>query len=106
MEKQQYIYTLKLIPQLLLESNWTERENGILGEHFLALKKLLEEHKLIMAGRTIQMDEKTFGIVVLDVESEEEARQYMENDPAVKEGIMTAELFPYKVALFNNSFGE
>ncbi|WP_108670612.1 YciI family protein [Peribacillus acanthi] len=106
MEKQQYIYTLKLIPQLLEESNWTERENKIVSDHFLALKKLLEEDKLIMAGRTLQMDEKTFGIVVLNTESEEEARQYMENDPAVKEGIMTAELFPYKVALYNKKFGE
>jgi uncharacterized protein YciI len=45
------------------------------------------------------MDEKTFGIVIIDVSSEEEAKNIMENDPAVKEGVMTAELFPYRVAL-------
>jgi uncharacterized protein YciI len=45
------------------------------------------------------MDEKTFGIVIIEVESEEEALNIMNNDPAVSEGVMTAELFPYRVAL-------
>lgn len=39
------------------------------------------------------------GIVILEVDSEEEARELMENDPAVKEGVMEATLFPYRVAL-------
>lgn len=39
------------------------------------------------------------GIVILEVESEEEARALMQSDPAVADGIMTAELFPYSVAL-------
>ena len=55
--------------------------------------------KLILAGRTLNMDEKTFGIVILEVTSKEEAETIMKNDPAVSEGIMTAELFPYRVAL-------
>ena len=45
------------------------------------------------------MDEKRFGIVILEVESEEEAQYIVKNDPAVAEQVMTAELFPYKVAL-------
>jgi hypothetical protein len=35
----------------------------------------------------------------LEVESEAEAIAIMKNDPSVSEGIMEAELFPYKVAL-------
>jgi len=35
----------------------------------------------------------------LEAESETEARYLMENDPAVKNGIMTAELHPYRIAL-------
>ena len=96
-DKKQFIYVLKLIPSLLKEENWTAREEKIVDRHFTKLQELLAEEKLVLAGKT--MDEKTFGIVILEVESEEEALLIMKNDPAVAEGIMTAELFPYKVAL-------
>lgn len=97
--KNQFIYVLKLIPALLNEDNWTEREEKIVDRHFTKLQVLLKEGKLVLAGKTIGIDEKTFGIVILEVESEEEALAIMKNDPAVAEGIMKAELFPYKVAL-------
>lgn len=97
--KEQFIYVLKLIPALLQEDRWTEREEKIVGRHFEKLQKLLEEGKLILAGKTSGIDEKTFGIVILEVESQEEAITIMKNDPSVAEGIMTAELFSYKVAL-------
>ena len=45
------------------------------------------------------MESFGFGIVILEVNSEEEAIALMEDDPAVKEGIMTATIFPYRVAL-------
>jgi len=98
-EKKQFIYVLRLIPHLIDETNWTEREEDIVNRHFNRLQELLSEGKLILAGRTLNMDEKTFGIVVLEVESEEEAEAIMNSDPAVTEGIMTSELFPYRVAL-------
>jgi uncharacterized protein YciI len=102
-KKEQYLYTLKLIPSLLDESNWTERENGIVEEHFERLKSLIAEGKLILAGRTLNVDPSGFGIVILEVESEKEARGLMKSDPAVREGIMTAELFPYRVALIRSA---
>jgi len=98
-EKKQFIYVLKLIPTLLNESNWTEKHEEIVSIHFRVLQELHRDGKLILAGRTLNMDEKTFGIVILEVRSEEEAQSIMKNDPAVAEGIMTAELFPYRVAL-------
>lgn len=93
----QFIYVLKLKHELL--NNFTDREEEIVDRHFNKLQELLKEGKLVLAGRTLNMDEKTFGIVIIDVSSEEEAKNIMENDPAVKEGVMTAELFPYRVAL-------
>lgn len=98
-EKKQFIYILKLIPSLLNKNNWTEREEKIVDRHFDRLQKLLVGGKLILAGKTAGIDEKTFGIVILEVESEEEAAAIMRNDPTVAEGIMTAELYSYKVAL-------
>lgn len=102
MVKKQFLYQLKLIPTLLDESNWTEKENEIVQQHFKALQNLQIEGKLIMAGRTLNMDPTGFGIVILELESEEEAQTLMENDPAVKEGIMRATLYPYHVALIKN----
>jgi uncharacterized protein len=99
MEKLQFLYQLKLIPALLNEANWTEREEAIVQHHFEVLQGLLREGKLILAGRTLNMDPTGMGIVILEVESEKEARDLMKNDPAVKEGIMEATLFPYRVAL-------
>ena len=102
MEKLQFLYQLKLIPSLLDESNWTEKENKIVQHHFEELQDLQKAGKLILAGRTLNMDDNGFGIVILEVESEEEAQTLMENDPAVKEGIMEATLFPYRVALIKD----
>ena len=56
---------------------------------------------LSMAGRTLTADDRTFGIAVLVSASESEAAQLMQNDPAVKQGVMKAELFPYQVALWS-----
>ncbi len=70
-----------------------------MAEHFHRLQELHRQGKLILAGRTLNEDETTFRIVILEVESEAEARNLMETDPAVVKGIMTAELYPYRVAL-------
>jgi len=102
MEKLQFLYQLKLIPSLLSEENWTERENDIVSRHFEALKKAEQDGTVILAGRTLNMDTEGFGIVIFEVESAEEAQLFMESDPAVKEGIMTATLFPYRVALMRS----
>ena len=99
MKKKQFIYVLKLVPHLLYEKNWTDTEEKIVNRHFEVLEKLQQQGKLILAGRTMNFDEKTFGIVIFEAESEQDAYIIMENDPAVKEKVMTAELFPYRVAL-------
>jgi uncharacterized protein len=103
LEKKQFIYQLKLIPTLLEDANWTDKENTVVQHHFGVLQGLQKEGKLILAGRTLNMDSSGFGIVILEVDSEEEAYDLMNNDPAVKEGIMEATLYPYRVALLRDS---
>ena len=39
----------------------------------------------------------SFGIVLFNAETVEEAREIMLNDPAVKNKVFRAELFPYKM---------
>jgi uncharacterized protein YciI len=98
-QKCQFIYVLKPVPHLRKEENWTEREEAIVGRHFNFLKKMLAEGKLILAGKTGGLDEKTFGIVIIEVDSADEALAFMNSDPGVAEGVMTAELYPYSVAI-------
>lgn len=100
--QQQFLYQVKLVPELIEPANWTDREHEIVSRHFRFLQDLLQENKLILAGRTQNMDETTFGIAIFLANSEDEARAIMENDPAVKENVMTAQLFPYRVALYNS----
>lgn len=97
--KSQFIYVLKSIPRLLDEENWTEKEEGIIERHFAYLQKMLAEGKLILVGKTGGLDEKTFGIVIFEADSLHDASSIMNNDPAVAEGIMTADVFPYRVAI-------
>lgn len=95
----QFIYILKLIPRLLKEANWTDTDNAVVGRHFAHLQSILAEGKLILAGKTEGLDDHTFGIVIFEAEDYDSAQKQMRLDPAIQEGIMTAELFPYSVAL-------
>lgn len=100
-EKKQFAYFLRLVPRVLDFSDWSEKEEAIVERHFVRLQGLLADGRLILAGRTLTQDPN--GIVILEVDSEEEARHLMESDPVVKEGIMTAEFFPYRAALIRGS---
>ncbi len=102
MNKNQYLYVLRPIPRLQDEKSWTGRENEIVSRHFVALQEMLARGNLILAGRTLPLDSRTMGLVVFEAADDDEARRMMESDPAVIDGIMTAELFPYRVALLRN----
>ncbi|KUP09417.1 hypothetical protein Q75_00390 [Bacillus coahuilensis p1.1.43] len=96
----EYIYILKLIPRLQDAGNWSEEDQDLVKQHFVRLKEYRDEGKVILAGKTDREDEKGFGIVIFKEASDEEAEVFMKEDPAVKHGIMTAEVFPYRVALY------
>ncbi|TMU88287.1 hypothetical protein FGG79_09370 [Bacillus sp. BHET2] len=99
----EFIYMLKLIPRLHNEENWTPEDEGIVQRHFNRLKEWTDSGVVILAGRTLNEEKNAFGIVVFEADGEDQARSFMEDDPVVKEGIMMAELFPYRVALLRVS---
>jgi uncharacterized protein len=82
---------------MLIEA--TPEESETVGRHFAYLKRLTEQGVVLLAGRTMTADETTFGVVILEVEDEVVARAVMEGDPAVQGGVMTAVLFPFRIAL-------
>ena len=98
----QFLYQVRPTRPAMLTGGLTERETQVVGEHFAYLKHLVETGVALMAGRTTETGERTFGIVVFEAGSEAEARRIVEDDPAVKNGVMSAELFPYRVALWSS----
>jgi uncharacterized protein YciI len=56
---------------------------------------------VLVAGRTTTEDAQAFGLVVFQAESQAAAEQLMNDDPAVRDGVMSAELFPFRVALWS-----
>jgi uncharacterized protein YciI len=77
----------------------TPREEEVVGEHFAWLKTQTEQGIVLIVGRTQTTGPETFGITIFRAASDEHARDFMNQDPAVKNGVMRAEVFPYKVAL-------
>jgi uncharacterized protein YciI len=76
----------------------TESETRIVAEHYAFLQGLRAAGKLVVAGPSIVTGD-TFGIGVLDVDDESEARAIVASDPAVSSGAMTAELRPFRIAV-------
>ena len=70
-----------------------------MSQHFLYLKSLLLEDKLIMAGPTL-IETDPFGVYIIETENEEEAQTLLDNDPAVQAGIQQVVDFrPIRVSL-------
>ena len=99
-------YLYRIVPTRLgmLTDGPTDVEQQTVSEHFAYLEGLLAAGTLILVGRTTNNDERTFGIAIFRAESDEAAREIMNNDPAVKHGVMRAELFPYRVALIARDY--
>lgn len=95
----QFIYVLRLVPRLHSDSAWTKEDNMALSRHFARFQRAIETGELILAGRTKEPGDKTFGIAIFEAKDEAAARAFMESDPAVVGGLMTAELHPFAVAL-------
>jgi uncharacterized protein YciI len=98
---EQFLYRIQPVRHDMLTKGANEIESRIVSDHFNYLKRLTDEGVVILAGRTQNTDYSSFGIVLLNAETIEEAREIMLNDPAVKNNVFRAELFPYKTALFN-----
>jgi len=99
----QFLYRIQPTRPAMLTEGPTEREAALVSEHFAYLQDLVAQGTVFMAGRTLEAGDRAFGIVVFVAESEAAAEDLVRNDPAVKHGVMRAELFPYRVALWSPS---
>lgn len=94
----QHLYRLRPVRLEMLTRNATPEEKRLIEEHVEYLVLGAKRGEVLFFGRTQIKDERTFGIVLLGIADESAARTFMENDPVIKHGVMTAELFPFRVA--------
>ncbi|MET0682009.1 MAG: YciI family protein [Casimicrobiaceae bacterium] len=98
-KRPQFIYVLRVTPGFHESRNWTDRESAVIARHFERLAKAAETGQVILAGRTDEALAETFGVVIFEAEDAEAARRFMETDPSVVSGLMSATLHLYAVAL-------
>jgi len=77
----------------------TPDEEKIMSEHFVYLKELTFEKKVILAGPCFGLK---VGVIVLQTESEEEARRIMNHEPSVAKGLHKYEMYPMVVSLLTD----
>ena len=97
--RQQYVYVLQVAPPFQMEASWTDTENAVVAQHFERLVRATQSGQVILAGRTEEPLDRTFGLVIFEADSEAAAREFMQSDPAVIAGLMTATLHRYAIAL-------
>lgn len=95
----QFLYRVQPTRTAMLEDGGTPQEQDAVSRHFAYLQALMAQGVLILAGRTLNTGDTSFGIIIFNAESQAAAQAVMEGDPAVREGVMRADLFPYRVAL-------
>jgi uncharacterized protein len=96
---QHFLIILRPVPRLFDEKAWTKEDNAAVGAHFNRLKAAVAEGKVLLAGRTTEPLDRTMGLVIFSAPDEAAAREFMNADPCVVAGVMTATLHPYGLAL-------
>lgn len=76
---------------------WTDADKQIGEEHLAHLERGVADGIVVLAGRS--QDWVGPAIVILEADSEAQARAFMEADPFVANGLFGAELHPFRIAL-------
>jgi uncharacterized protein len=91
----QFLITLEAARPHFLQ-DMTPEEGKVIEAHFAHVKRAFENGTLLMAGRRA---DAPFGIVVLEVPSEDAARHFLADDPAIRQGLFVGKLHPFRVAV-------
>ncbi len=95
----EFIYLLRPRRTDMLATGPTPDEAATVNRHAAYLNDLCQRGYVILAGRTTTEDDRVFGICILRAHDREEAERIVEGDPAVSESVMSANLFPFRIAM-------
>ena len=91
-------YYFKLIPpRPTFPADITAQEKALMGEHTAYCERQFAAGKLLAYG-PVMAPGGAFGVAILEVADEAEARQFGENDPSVRAGMNRFEFYPMHVA--------
>ena len=103
MNRWNYLVILRPTRIEMLTVGPTDAEIAAVDDHFHYCQRQVAEGRMLLAGRTVGALSETIGIAILSAVSDAEAEELVQNDPAIINGVMTAELQPYRLALFSEN---
>ena len=95
----EYRYTLHGMRPAMIDEGPTVEEAKVLAAHGRYLRERAGAGVVIHAGRTREKGALSMGVVIFRADSVESAEVVMNEDPAVAENVLRAELRPYRVVL-------
>ncbi len=99
-QQQTYLYMIRATRPDFSPEAMTPLEQQLMGEHWGYLQQLFAQGQLLLTG---PCTDGAFGIAIFEASSLDDARQIATNDPAVKGGVMSVELHPYRVSLLRQA---
>jgi uncharacterized protein len=91
-------YFFKLIPpRATFPHDITESEKTLMDVHAAYCRQQFDAGKLLLYGPVMAAD-GAFGVGILEVEDEAEARRFAEDDPSVRGGLNRWEIYPMRVS--------
>jgi uncharacterized protein len=91
----EYIYLIHPMREGFFEQP-TPEENTIMEEHFQYLDRAAKAGVVVLAGPCL---DDTFGVVILRAPDDAAARDFMFNDPSIRQNIMLAEIHPMRISI-------
>ncbi|HEY1159049.1 MAG TPA: YciI family protein [Terracidiphilus sp.] len=96
MDKQHYYFKL-IPPRPTFPHDITPEEAALMNLHSAYFVQNFDAGRLLLYGPVFAR-EGAFGLAILEVEDEAEARHFAENDPSVRAGLNRFEIHPMHVA--------
>ncbi len=97
MSDKAHFYFKLVPPRSTFPHDITEPERALMAEHAAYARQHFDAGKLLLYG-PVTSPEGAFGVGILEVADEAEARQFGENDPSVRGGLNRFEFYPMRVA--------
>jgi uncharacterized protein YciI len=96
MDKQHFYFKL-IPPRSTFHLDTTDGEKALMEKHSAYFREQFDGGKLLLYGPVLAPD-GVFGVGVLEVADEAEARQFGEGDPSVRAGLNRFDIYPMRVA--------
>jgi uncharacterized protein len=93
----QHFYFKLIPPRPSFAQDITEKERALMDEHGAYFQQQFDAGKVLLYG-PVMGREGAFGVGILEVADEAEARHLGENDPSVRAGMNRFEIYSMRVA--------